>query len=151
MSALVSIVLQKSPRRSCRIKIRNNRIGANGFLNQRCALTPDLESILRARRGKIVLQHNRVVSGHKPDIVSCPLSAPLTDSCTAANHVIVLRQDSSFPLDLNGSTVVIGSAGKDHQVATRDLLLAAHHLTDWSDCIDDGCPRRVGHEALHWF
>jgi hypothetical protein len=76
---------------------------------------------------------------------------PLTDSCTAANHVIVLRQDSSFPLDLNGSTVVIGSTGKDHQVATRDLLLAAHHLTDWSDCIDDGCPRRVGYEALHWF
>jgi hypothetical protein len=57
----------------------------------------------------------------------------------------------SFPLDLNGSTVVIGSAGKDHQVATRDLVLAAHHLTDWSDCIDDGCPRRVGHEALQWF
>src|SRR5258708_39074713 len=26
------IVLQKSPRRSCRIEIRNNRIGANGFL-----------------------------------------------------------------------------------------------------------------------
>src|SRR6266699_325749 len=46
----------------------------------------------------------------------------------------------SFPLNLNGSTVVIGSAGKDHQVATRDLVLAAHQLTDWSDCINDGCP-----------
>jgi hypothetical protein len=54
-----SIVLQKSPQRSCRIKIRNNRIGENGSLNQRCALTPDLESILRAQTGKIVLQHNR--------------------------------------------------------------------------------------------
>src|SRR5438874_10237574 len=53
------IVLQKSPRRSCRIKIRNNRIGANGFLNQRCALTPDLESILRTQTGKILLQQNR--------------------------------------------------------------------------------------------
>src|SRR5260370_36569143 len=52
------IVLQKSPWRSCKIKIRNYRIGANGFLNQRCALTPDLESILRTRTGKIVLQHN---------------------------------------------------------------------------------------------
>jgi hypothetical protein len=35
----------------------SNRIGADGFLNQRCALTPDLESISRARTGKIVLQH----------------------------------------------------------------------------------------------
>jgi hypothetical protein len=58
---------------------------------------------------------------------------------------------SSFPLDLNGSTVVIGSAGKDHQVATRDLVLATHQLSDWSDCINDGCPRRVGHEALQRF
>ena len=56
----------------------------------------------------------------------------------------------SFPLDLNGSTVAIGSAGEDNQVATRDLVLAAHQLTDWSDCINDGCPRRVGHEALQW-
>jgi hypothetical protein len=39
-------------------RLCNNRIGANGFLNQRCALTPDLESILRAGTGKIVLQHN---------------------------------------------------------------------------------------------
>jgi hypothetical protein len=27
-------------------------------LNQRCALTPDLESILRTQTGKILLQHN---------------------------------------------------------------------------------------------
>src|SRR5438034_7815584 len=56
------ILLQKSPRRSCRIKIRNNRIGANGFLNQRCALTPDLESILRTQTGKILLQQNQPVA-----------------------------------------------------------------------------------------
>src|SRR6266851_5884419 len=62
------IVLQKSPWRSCRIKIRNNRIGANGFLNQRCALTPDLESILRTQTGKILLQHG-VIPG------SCPTKA----------------------------------------------------------------------------
>src|SRR5205823_6975180 len=53
-------MLQKSPRRSCRIKMRNNRIGVNGFLNQPCALIPDLESIMRARMRKIVLQHNRL-------------------------------------------------------------------------------------------
>src|SRR5438552_3962655 len=58
MSALPTILLQKSPRRSCRIKMRNNRIGVNGFLNQPCALIPDLESIMRARMRKIVLQHN---------------------------------------------------------------------------------------------
>src|SRR5436309_14814133 len=39
--------------------MRNNRIGVNGFLNQPCALIPDLESIMRARMRKIVLQHNR--------------------------------------------------------------------------------------------
>jgi hypothetical protein len=36
--------------------MRNYRIGANGFLNQRCALMPNLESILRARVRKIFLQ-----------------------------------------------------------------------------------------------
>ena len=56
--AFVPIVLQKSPRRGCRIEIRNNRIEANGFLNQRCISAHDLESILRARMRKIVLQHN---------------------------------------------------------------------------------------------
>src|SRR5438445_9929921 len=60
-------MLQKSPRRSCRIKIRNNRIGANGFLNQRCALTPDLESILRTQTDKIVLQQNRHFASFRGD------------------------------------------------------------------------------------
>ena len=74
---LWQIVLQKSPWRSCRIKIRNNRIRANGFLNQRCALTPDLESILHARTGKIVLQHNPLLSGNprlRSSLPSCAIS-----------------------------------------------------------------------------
>jgi hypothetical protein len=54
-----SMLSKKSPRTSCRIRIRNNRIGANGFLNQRCALAPDLESILRARMSKIVFRQHR--------------------------------------------------------------------------------------------
>jgi hypothetical protein len=33
---------KKSPRTNCRIIIRNNRIGATGFLNQRCTLALDL-------------------------------------------------------------------------------------------------------------
>jgi hypothetical protein len=36
--------------------MRNNRIGTNGFLNQYCALAPDLESMLLARTRKILLQ-----------------------------------------------------------------------------------------------
>jgi hypothetical protein len=70
----------------------------------------------------------------------------LTDSCTAANHVIVV--DSSFPLDLNGSAVVLGCARNDHQVATRRVVLATHQLADRSDGINDRGARRVGHEAL---
>src|SRR5262249_17740578 len=61
--AMHPIVLQKSPRRSCGIEIRNNRIGANEFLNRCCAFTLDLESILLARMRKIVLQHNPPESG----------------------------------------------------------------------------------------
>src|SRR5262249_28345677 len=68
MSALPPIVLQKSPRRSCGIEIRNNRIGANEFLNRCCAFTLDLESILRARMRKIVLQHNPPNSDRRADI-----------------------------------------------------------------------------------
>src|ERR1700688_2400659 len=59
--------------------------------------------------------------------------------------------DSSFHLDLDGGSMGIGCAGKDHEVATRDLVLAAHQLADRSDRIDDGCARGVGHEALQWF
>jgi hypothetical protein len=67
------IVLRKSPWEG--IKMRNNRIGASGFLNQRCALTPDLESILRARTGKIVLQHNPPESGQIADVSVSPVCA----------------------------------------------------------------------------
>jgi hypothetical protein len=69
-----------------------------------------------------------------------------------ANHLIVDASGliSLFHLDLNGRAVIVSSAGKDRQVATRDLVLAAHQLADWSDCINDGCARRVGHETLKW-
>ena len=59
-------MLQKSPRRGCRIEIRNDQIEANGFLNQRCISAHDLKSILRARMRKIVLQHNRHIAA--PDV-----------------------------------------------------------------------------------
>src|SRR4029079_4623221 len=71
MSAYRGIVLQKSPRRGCRIEIRNNRIEAIELLNQCCASAPDLESILRARMSKIVLQHNPSLSG--PFLISSVL------------------------------------------------------------------------------
>jgi hypothetical protein len=75
MSALVRIVLQKSPSRLCEIEICNNRIGASVLLNRYCSFVPDLESMFRDQMSKILLQHNRAPSGHKPGIVSCPLSA----------------------------------------------------------------------------
>ena len=53
------ILLQKSPQKFCETRISNNRIEAGKFLNQCCASTPDLESILRAQMGKIFLQQNR--------------------------------------------------------------------------------------------
>ena len=40
------------------IEIRNNRIGGDGFLNQRCVSVPAIESIFLARRPKILLQQN---------------------------------------------------------------------------------------------
>ena len=42
-SFAAAILLQKSPRGICGIETRNNRIGTNGFLNQRCACAPDFE------------------------------------------------------------------------------------------------------------
>jgi hypothetical protein len=50
------ILLQKSARGSLAAKMRNNRIGMNGFLNQHCALASDLELMLLAQTRKIFLQ-----------------------------------------------------------------------------------------------
>jgi hypothetical protein len=44
-------------------EMRNKRIGADGLLNQYCALALDVESILRWHVLKIVLQKNRVSYG----------------------------------------------------------------------------------------
>jgi hypothetical protein len=63
----VPIVLQKSPAKLWNRSLkRSNR--AAWIFDQHCALAPDLESILRAPRHKIVLPHN----------------LPTADSCTAA-------------------------------------------------------------------
>jgi hypothetical protein len=85
-----------------------------------------------------------------PEKWTCPLSAKSTYAPGQVISSCCVRVPS-FTLDLNGNAMVIGSARKDHQVATRGLVLAAHQLTDWSDCINDGCPGRVGHETLQWF
>jgi hypothetical protein len=41
----------------------NNRIGTNAFLNQYCALPPDLESMLLTWAHKIVLQQYPMENG----------------------------------------------------------------------------------------
>jgi hypothetical protein len=46
------------------LRASNNRIEANGPLNQYCALAVDIESMLRGRALKIVLQHIPSESGH---------------------------------------------------------------------------------------
>jgi hypothetical protein len=46
------------------LRASNNRIEANGPLNQYCALAVDIESILRGRALKIVLQHIPPESRH---------------------------------------------------------------------------------------
>jgi hypothetical protein len=104
------------------------------FLEQHCArnhLRSDNRALLEVR-------HPRQIN--KP-----------TKMCLGITFVMPkARQDSLFHLDLNGSAVVIGGTGKDRQVATRGLVLAAHQLADRSDCIHDGCAGRVGHETLQW-
>jgi hypothetical protein len=57
------------------LRVSNNRIEANGPLNQYCALAVDIESMLRGRALKIVLQHIHPESGHCSDEVTRPLSA----------------------------------------------------------------------------
>jgi hypothetical protein len=54
----VPIVLQKSPSSLCEIEICNDRIGPRAPLNRCCAFAPDLESMLRDKMLKILLQHN---------------------------------------------------------------------------------------------
>jgi hypothetical protein len=54
---------------------------------------------------------------------------PKADIRSATNHPIwPIPQDSSFPLDLNGRSVAVGCAGKDHEVAPRGLVFAAHQI-----------------------
>src|SRR3982074_2383469 len=63
-SGVPSIVLQKSPSSRCEIEICNDRIGARAPLNRCCAFAPDLESTLRDKMLKILLQHNPLDSRH---------------------------------------------------------------------------------------
>src|SRR5262249_52886601 len=66
------------------MKICNNRIGALGFLNQHCALAPNLESILRARMWKIVLQHNLPKADLRTATKSTAFRSPRRHSRTPA-------------------------------------------------------------------
>src|SRR6266403_4841507 len=65
-------------------------------------------------------------------------------------NLVSTSKPALFTLDLSGSAVVIGGAGKYHQVSTW-AGLATHQLADGSDRINDGCARGVGYEALQWF
>jgi hypothetical protein len=87
-SRLWQILLQKSPSSLCEIEICNDRIGARAPLNRCCAFAPDLESMLRDKMLKILLQHNR----HQADLPSSHDHVRLARR--SGNHLNVLR----FPL-----------------------------------------------------
>lgn len=71
-------MFQKSPRRECRIEVRNNRIDGNGSVNQRCVSAPGLESMFLARRPKIFLQQ------HLPRAVEGLSQSPCRDAAVLA-------------------------------------------------------------------
>src|SRR5262245_45214796 len=61
---------KKSPRRSCRIEIRNNRIMRADVLNQSCVSEHDLESILLGRGRKIFFrQHRPIPEVERPNLL----------------------------------------------------------------------------------
>ena len=73
-SRLWQILLQKSPSSLCEIEICNDRIGARAPLNRCCAFAPDLESMLRDKMLKILLQQY----------------LPRTDSCIATSEAVLV-------------------------------------------------------------
>src|SRR6516165_6192922 len=66
---------KKSPREGCGIGKRNNRIEKSGSENQRCALAPDLESILRGRMRKFLFRQHRPKAVNRNEIRSPGYSA----------------------------------------------------------------------------
>src|SRR5215208_3498588 len=90
---------KKSPRGSCGIGKRNNRIGRTGSLNQRCALAPDLESILRGRTRKILFRQHRSFAERLSARTSCPLlGRELTSSPHASTaHLGQFRTQAPQP------------------------------------------------------
>jgi hypothetical protein len=64
MSPVLADFVAEISRSDCGIEIRNNRIGGNGFLNQRCVSAPAIESIFLARRPKIFLQQNLHITNY---------------------------------------------------------------------------------------
>jgi hypothetical protein len=57
-----SMLSKKSPQRNCEIRIRNERIQVMEFLNQDCALAPDLESMLPRDPRKILFRQHRSIA-----------------------------------------------------------------------------------------
>src|SRR5882672_9401082 len=84
---------KKSPRKICRIGIRNYRTGVKGFLNQRCVLAPDLESILRTRMRKIVFRQHRPAGDPPP----CPRSGCYRGQ--SGNLMLNLRLTGTYSSD----------------------------------------------------
>src|SRR5262249_42257445 len=81
-------------------------IGPHGFLNQHCALAPDLESILRARMGKIVLQHYLPTT----DIANCYICAlGGRNSMTAIRAIRMKMASTAACVTAKGGSVCVGA------------------------------------------
>jgi hypothetical protein len=71
---------------------RHERTGANGVLNQHCALVPDLESILRTRMRKIALQHSPLGA----DLAGLPALSAAGPGVPSHGHNDILLQERTF-------------------------------------------------------
>jgi hypothetical protein len=65
---------KKSPKRSCRIELRNNRLRQLDLLNQCCVSEGDLESFFLGETPKFFFRQYRSIAS----ILPCPFSRPLS-------------------------------------------------------------------------
>jgi hypothetical protein len=106
-SASPRIVLQKSPRRGCRIEIRNNRIEAIELLNQCCA-----------RMSKIVLQHNPSISRHR--------SRRLPGPVRCQNRTRAPQQKPDYSITSSARASSIGGTSRPSALAALRLITSSN-------------------------
>ena len=69
---------------------------------------------------------------------------PVVEAAKEGGH---REASSGLRLNLDRLTRLCRSSGCDDEIALRRICVTLYHLTDRSDCIDDGRAGRVGHET----